>query len=53
MPPKKYKRMTKDTQIIVRMNEKLKAQLQKAAHRAGISLSEYMRTLGEESLKNS
>lgn len=43
--------MTKDTQIIIRMNETLKDKLHKAAYKAGMSLSEYIRTLAEKSLK--
>lgn len=53
MPPKRPKLMTKDTQIIIRMKEELKEKLHKAAYKAGVSLSEYIRTLAENSLKDS
>lgn len=45
---KKRKPLTKDTQVIVRMSAKDKDRYTKDAFKAGLSLSEYIRSLLEK-----
>lgn len=44
----KRKPVTKDAHILIRIDEKLKAKAQKAAFKAGLSLSDYIRELLKE-----
>lgn len=49
--PQKRKPMTQDTNILIRINRPLKDKVQKAAFKAGVSLSDYIRDLLKEKVE--
>ena len=50
--PQKRKPMTQDKNIIIRIDERLKDKVQKAAYKAGLSLSDYIRQILKEKVEN-